>query len=154
MSARVSNVLPPEIQMEFDGKNLGSKTGLAFLVVTVDTDGSPRPCMLSAGEILAVDGRTLRLGVWPDSTTAANLRRGSRVVLCYVKPNTVLYVKGRALGTWDDQLLTAEIAVSEVAADEHPGFAITDGIRFRYQGSPEALVAAWSSQLAALRSGS
>lgn len=154
MSTLIGSVLPPEIQAEFDGRDLGSKSRSGYFVITVDADGSPRPCMLSAGEILVMDEHTIRLAVWPDSSTAANLRRGSRVVLCYVKPDTVLYASGRALRTWNSKFLAAEIGVDEVAADDHPGFAVIDGIRFRYEGSPEALTAAWGGQLAALREGS
>jgi hypothetical protein len=154
VSTRIGSVLPAEIQAEFDGRELGSKSSCGYFAVTVDADGSPRPCMLSVGEILVVDEHTIRLAVWPDSSTAANLRRGGRVVLCYVRPNTVLYVSGHTVRTWDDKLLAAEISVDGVAADDHPGFAVIDGIRFCYEGSPEELTAAWGGQLAALRKGS
>jgi hypothetical protein len=153
MSGRLATVLPAEIQREFDGRDTGAKSGTAYFLITVDDDGSPRPCMLSAGEILAVDDHTLRIAVWPDSSTAANLRKGSQVVLCYVKPHTVLYVKGRAIRAREGQLLVAEIGVGEVAADDHPGFAVTEGVRFAYEGIPAELAAAWSAQLAALREG-
>jgi hypothetical protein len=165
MSAGQASVLPPEIQREFGGWDAGPAEGdaglargdtgpaggTAYLLITADEDGAPRPCMLSAGEILAVGEHTLRIAVWPDSTTAANLRAGSRAVLCYVKPGTVRYVKGHALRTREGELLVAEVAVDEVTADDHPGFAVTSGIRFTYEGKPAELAAAWSAQLALLR---
>ncbi len=55
----VSERLPESCRKFFDGRDLETKFGYAHLVATVDADGSPNLCMLSAGEILAVDERTL-----------------------------------------------------------------------------------------------
>jgi len=96
-------------------------------------------------------GSQRRLAVWPNSTTAANLRRGSGVLLSYVAPNTVLYVRGHTLRTWQARVLAAEIGVDQVTTDEHPGFTVTDGIRFEYEGRSESLATTWGRQLALLR---
>jgi len=42
---------------------------------------------MSAGELLALDDRTVRVALWPNGRTGANLRRGERVVICFVAPN-------------------------------------------------------------------
>jgi len=151
VSTLVGRELPQQMQTELDGRNLETKSNLGYLIVTVDEDGAPRPCMLSVGEILVMDEHTIRLAVWPNSTTAANLRRGSGVLLSYVAPNTVLYVRGHTLRTWQARVLAAEIGVDQVTTDEHPGFTVTDGIRFEYEGRSESLATTWGRQLALLR---
>src|SRR6266511_2702778 len=79
MSKLVSDRLPERITRAFDGQDLESKIGPAHLLVTTDQDGTPRPCMLSAGEVLATGDDRLRLILWTGSTTCRNLARGGPV---------------------------------------------------------------------------
>jgi hypothetical protein len=76
MSKVIGDRLPDEITRAFDGRDLGSKIGPAHLLVTTDEDGMPRPCMRSAGEVLATGDDRLRLILWTGSTTCRNLARG------------------------------------------------------------------------------
>jgi hypothetical protein len=151
----VGDRLPREVLEAFDGRDLERKIGPAYLLVTADEDGTPRPCMLSAGEILALDDRRLRVALWAGTRTARNLSRGGSALLCFVAPGTVLYVRGTprplpAAGGSD--LERFEIAVSSVESDLHPGMPVTHGIGFAVEGrDPSEVVRAWRAQIEGLR---
>jgi hypothetical protein len=154
VSRLVGDTLPAEVLEALDGRDLERKIGPAYLLLTGDEDGLPRPCMLSAGEVLAVDERTLRLALWPGTRTAANLARGSRAVLCFIEPRTVLYVRGsvRPLDDAGGELRSFELTVDSVESDGHAGMPVTSGIRFAVErGDPAAVAEAWDRQLAPLR---
>src|SRR5579875_2470447 len=94
MSTVIGNRMPASVLAAFDGERLGDKIGLGYLLVTSDPDGTPRPCMLSCGELLAPDDRRLRVAVWSGTHTGRNLARGSACLFCYVAEGVVLYVRG------------------------------------------------------------
>ncbi|HXF74207.1 MAG TPA: hypothetical protein VNO79_16575 [Actinomycetota bacterium] len=153
MSRAVGDRLPREVLEAFDGRDLERKVGPAYLLVTTDEDGTPRPCMLSAGEVLAPDDRRLRVALWAGTRTARNLARGSPALLCFVAPGTVFYVRGtpRPLAPAAD-LERFEIAVSSVESDLHPGMPVTHGIGFAVErDDPAEVVRAWRAQIEALR---
>ena len=155
MSRLLGDTLPDDLVAALDGTGLAGEVGQAYLLVTSDEDGTPRPCMLSAGELLAVDRRRVRVALWAGSRTSANLARGGRALLCHVAPRTVVYVRGpvRALDTGPDfDLDCFELAVASVESDEHHGMPVTTGITFGVEGEdPAAVVASWERQLARLR---
>lgn len=155
MSKPVGDRLPEEVRRALDGQALEDKVGVAYLLVTADDDGTPRPCMLSAGELLAVDDRTLRVALWPGTRTSANLARGSPALLCYVAPGSVFYVRGRGRPlpeTTSTRLARFEIGVESVESDVHEGMPVTSPIVFSVEGSdPAAVVEAWRGQIRALR---
>jgi hypothetical protein len=157
MSKPIGDTLPPHVVAALDGEELERKIGPAYLLVTGDPDGTPRPCMLSAGEVLAVDAHTLRFALWPESRTSENLARGARALFCYVAPRIVLYVRGRTRaleGSPGAALRCFELAVDSVESDEHAGMPVTSGISFAVEvGNPADVVDAWRGQLALLREG-
>lgn len=153
MSVVVGNQLPDYVAALFDGSDLEAKLGRGYLMVTVDADGLPRPCMLSAGEILTVDSETLRLGLWAGSKSAHNLASGSHVLLCVVDEQVVLYVRGRAT-----QLAAAsgegarldcfDLHVDRVETDAHEGLPVSHGIGFAVvDPRPNDLLEIWRVQL-------
>jgi hypothetical protein len=148
--------LPTAVTSAFDGERLEEKVGLGYLLVTSDPDGTPRPCMLSCGELLAPDDRRLRVGLWAGTHTCANLSRGSACLFCYVAEGTVLYVRGvpRPVGVLERHRVECfDIEVSSVESDDHPGMPATATFRFAVTGQPvESVVAEWQDRLAALRS--
>lgn len=154
MSKEIGDRLPAEILEALDGESLEEKIGPAHLLLTADEDGTPRPCMLSAGELLAVDERRLRIALWPRTRTAANLARGGRAVFCYVAPHAVLYVRGTTgrVPADDAPLECFELRVESVESDAHAGMPVTSGITFGLdRGDPDKVVEAWRRQLAPLR---
>lgn len=156
MSRLLGDTIPDGLLSELDGEGLEGKIGPAYLLVTSDEDGTPRPCMLSAGEVLAVDERRLRFALWTGSRTAGNLTRRARALFCQVAPGTVLYIRGgtRPLAADPEVNLDCfELEVDSVESDDHAGMPVTSGITFAVErGDPAAVVQAWRRQLAALRS--
>lgn len=146
--------LPPEVLGAFDGTELETKIGPAYLLVSADPDGNPRPCMLSAGEILATDDRHLRVGLWPGTHTSRNLARGAPIVFCFVGPGTVLYIRGPVRALPDvagARLSRFEIDVDSVESDVHPGMPVTQTIVFEVERDRSAVAEDWAKQLETLR---
>lgn len=157
MAKLIGDTLPVEVLTALDGQGLEGKVGPAYLLLTADPDGTPRPCMLSAGEILALDQRRLRVALWPGTHTVANLERGSGAVFGFVAAGTALYIRGpvRSLTPPEGALRCFELAVESVESDAHSGMPVTRGIEFRVEGSdPASVVGDWERQLAALRDAS
>jgi hypothetical protein len=155
MSTPIGDTLPEDLVAELDGTGLADKIGPVYLLVTADEDGTPRPCMLSAGETLALDAKRLRVALWRGSRTGANLARGGRALFCRVAPRTVVYVRGpvRSLDARPDLDLDCfELAVDSVESDDHAGMPVTTGITFAVErDDPAVVVAAWERRLAGLR---
>jgi hypothetical protein len=158
MSTWTGSELPEHVGELFSGHHLGAGIGSAYLMVTVDPDRRPRPCMLSLGEILAVDRRTLRLAVWTGSHTSANLAAGSSVLLCVLDESGAVYVRGRAYGLTADgaremRLDCFEFDVTSAESDAHDGMPIRHGITYSViDSTPEVLLDTWRAQLQLLRS--
>lgn len=154
MTRPMGDRLPPEVVAEFDGTDLEAKIGPAYLLVSADPDGAPRPCMLSAGEILATDDRHLRFGLWTGTHTTENLSHAASVVFCFVAPGSVLYVRGkvRALEPVPGvPLARFELEVGSVESDVHPGMPVTQTITFDVERDRSEVAASWERQIEALR---
>lgn len=155
MSKHLGDRLPKDVVTAFDGQNIEKKIGLAYLLVTNDNDGTPRPCMLSAGEILAPDDKHLRVALWPGTNTSKNLTRGGRTLFCYVAKGTVYYAKGtsRSLGPGPGSKLERfELSIDAVESDIHAGMPVKETVVFEVEGMDTSKVASdWQRQLDALR---
>jgi hypothetical protein len=155
MSAEVGERLTEPVRRFFDGTSLARKRSDAFLLLTVDADGTPRPCMLSVGEVLASSDRALRFALWPGTHTGMNLARGGQALFCFVTANAVQYLYGtpRALRAPSGaQLECFELAVDRVSDDEHPGMPVTSGLRFDVaSGEWDDVMSGWQGQLDSLR---
>jgi len=155
MSEFLYDRLPEVCITAFNGRELEKKFGDTYLLLTADPDGTPRPCMLSAGEVLSLGDRTIRLALWTGSHTVANLARGARCVICFVAPVTVLYIKGipRRLALRPEAGLEYfEIRVERVDSDVHVGMPVTQGIRFTSEAEPkDSVIKAWQKILNELR---
>jgi hypothetical protein len=156
VAKHLGNRLPQEVLSAFNGEGIESKIGRAYLLVTPDEDGTPRPCMLSAGEILAVDDGHLRVMLWPSTTTSNNLARGVRTLFCYIAPGTVIYAKGvsKPIGPGaGSKLERFEITIDAVESDVHQGMPVKETVVFGVEGMDTAKVASeWRRQLEILGS--
>jgi hypothetical protein len=157
MAEVLGDRLPGDLVRALDDEALQDPVQCAYLLVTTDDDGAPRISMVSAGELLACDERTLRVALWRGSRTAHNLGRGGSALLARVIPGSVIYVRAeparlRAPGPADPpaaDLECFELTVTSVEADEHVGMPITSGITFQAgAGRPDhaAAVGAWRHQ--------
>ena len=156
MSKFLGDRLPPEVVNTFDGRNLEKKIGSGYVAATLDENGDVRFCMLSAGEILVVDERTLRVGLWAETRSSSNLKRGSPLNLCFVAPSTVLYIRGSAKelhgqisGGGIDMF---EVTADSVTSDAHAGLPVTHTIGFACEQIEEAtLIREWEARLRSLQ---
>jgi hypothetical protein len=155
MSRDLGDQLPTEVLERFNGRGIESKIGYAYLLVTTDEDGTPRPCMLSAGEVLVTDDTHIRVALWPGTSTSRNLASGSRVLFLYIAPGQVIYAKGgpRELGRAPGSKLERfEITVDRVESDTHKGMPVRETVVFDIEGvEPSEIASQWRSQLEALR---
>ncbi|MPZ82978.1 MAG: hypothetical protein GEV28_22330 [Actinophytocola sp.] len=158
MAQVVGEEIPDVVTATFDGTDLERKLGLGFVMVTVDPDGQARPCMVSAGEMLVLDRRTIRLGLWSGTSTSRNLAAGSAVLFCHVAEGVVYYLRGHARSLAADpeaRLDCFELRVERVETDAHEGLPVTSGITFTVvDPDPPAVLAMWERQLAVIRAAS
>jgi hypothetical protein len=158
VSRSAGDALPETVQRRLSGDDPAGAVDVTVLLLTVDPEGWPRVAMLSAGEVLATGSRTLRLALWPESTTTANLTRTGRATLalveggagwyflCSARRRADLSLPGRCLASF-------ELRVEEALEDVVPYAQLTGGISFRL-AEPERTLAAWAETLTALRGGS
>jgi len=129
--------------------------GQCIILVTVDPDGNACPCVLSVGEMLAVDDRTLRVVLWPGSTTTGNLDRGHPVLFVFAAPPDVFYVRAaptRLPDAPNSSLARFEFAVSSVEVDGHDGMPVTHPMWFAAREDlRDEVLAMWANQVDALQ---
>ena len=75
-----TKTVPAEVAGYIDGTDLPAKTQ-ALRLSTVDAEGWPHAALLSAGDMVVTSSGRIRLGIFPQSATAANLARDGRLTL-------------------------------------------------------------------------
>ncbi|GGD57817.1 hypothetical protein [Caballeronia grimmiae] len=75
---------PPELRALFDGTLTSAPHGFTVSLCAVDGAGRIRTALLSAGELLAPDARTLCFALWPSSRTAQAIASSARATLTFV----------------------------------------------------------------------
>lgn len=135
VSTFLGNELTPELAERLSGKQIGTKTGKAILLVTVDDKDWPHPAMLSYYEVVAKDRGRIDLAVGKTSTTARNLRQRGKITLLLTDEGMNYYVKGQALEVYESMgevpfMSLFRVNVEQLLEDQEPGAAITSGITF------------------------
>ncbi len=136
-----TNALTDDLFRRLSGADIESFAALAIVVCTVDAEGWPHPAMLSYFEVAAVDRQNVRLAIYNDSRTCANMRERAKTTLIIVDENLVCYVRG-AVGEVVPAMAAApfnamlNLHVDEVTFDEpppdlEPGAFVTGGITYR-----------------------
>ena len=151
MARRRAKELTDDLLVRLGGAGVDGLAGEAIVVCTVDPDGWPHPAMLSYFEVAARDPRTLRLAVYTNSRTCANMRERGRATLILAGAGLVCYVRGTATelapamreASYNAKL---ELRIDQVVFDEpppdlEPGVGVTSGITYSPR-TPEALVRA------------
>ncbi|GAA4507621.1 hypothetical protein GCM10023191_066280 [Actinoallomurus oryzae] len=86
MADTLGDRLPDELVHALDDEALTDEDQTGFLLVTTDENGAPRICIVSAGELLLCDERTLRVALWHGTRTAHNLGRSGTALLAAISP--------------------------------------------------------------------
>ena len=149
--------LPAPLLRLLDGEDLERKEGETLLLLTAAPDGWPRLALLSVGEVYAPSATEVRLALWPDSRTTANLAANGRATLSAIIDGVTYDVEVEArregdvpLGTWSAARFAA--TVRSVRSDTVGYAEITSGVRYRLKDAPKVLER-WRRQVAALREG-
>ena len=159
MSRSIGHELPAVLQPLLDGSDLANRQGLTFLLLTNDESGWPQVAMLSVGEVVAVDPRTLRAALWLGSGTTRNLSRTGRGTLMLVADGNGYYVRVSArrgddldLGS-DGRLAYFVLRIEDVQEDSADYAALTSGVTFRLK-QPDQVVPRWQHTIDRLRAAS
>jgi hypothetical protein len=143
--------LPADLRKALDGRDLQTKIGQTYLLVTVDADGAPRMCMLSAGEVVVAGPDRLRVGLWRGTHTSENLARGGSCLFCYVAAGTVLYAWAfptELTVPAEARLKVFELQVTALRNDEHPGMPVAAPIRFEVADADrDRVLERWTRQV-------
>ena len=146
--------LPAEVVALLDGGDLAGRVGLTFELLTAGADGWPGVALLSAGEVLALDASTVRLALWPETRTTANLDRTGRALLAFVHAGGAFTVRLESC-RGDDLRTPARLAVIDgrvaaVRRDEVAYARLRSGVTFDLPDEA-AVVARWRATVEALR---
>ncbi len=156
MTRSLGNRLPEVVGDLLDGSDLANREGLTFLLLTNDEDEWPQVAMLSVGEVVAIDARTLRAALWLRSGSATNLTRTGKATLVLVANGAGYYVRLSARRD-DDLDLGAEgrlayfvLSVEDVQEDSTDYASLTSGVVFKLK-DPSMVVPRWRQTVDALR---
>jgi len=135
-----TQLLTEDLYRRLGGSEIASRASHAILLCTVDADGWPHPAMLSYFEVAAPDRHNLRLAVYNDSRTCANMRERGKATLVVVDAGLVCYISGHV-----EELVPAmreaphnaklNLRIEQVLFDEpppdfEPGIQVTSGITY------------------------
>ena len=142
MSRQRGTRLSAELVERFSQRGLERRLGVALPFVTLDDGGRPHPMLLSYLEIRAYDPGTVGLVIQARSGSARNLVERRVGTVLVVEPDTVTYVKVRALdgplpvpGGEDAGLgyflLEVEEVLEDAAGGWEAGMRITEAAQYR-----------------------
>ena len=151
MARRRTDRLTDDLYRRLGGSDIQSVADQAIVICTVDRDGWPHPAMLSYFEVVARDRHTLRLAVYTNSRTCANMRERGKATLIVVDAGLTCYISGEvkelAPAMRDApynaklSLRVQQIVFDEPPPDLEPGVRVTSGITYSRR-TPEALARA------------
>jgi hypothetical protein len=142
VSRSLGPALPSPLVERLSQRDVRSRLGIVLPFVTVDAEGRPHPMLLSYLELRAYDPGTVGLVILARSRSARNLAERRAGTLLIVEPDTIVYVKLRALdgplpvegaGGVDLGyfLLAVEDVLEDAAGDWEGGMRITQDARYR-----------------------
>ena len=156
MTRSLGNQLPDNVLALLDGNDLAQREGLTFQLLTTDETDWPQVALLSVGELVAIDSRTVRAGLWLHSGTSKNLTRSGRATLVVIADGNGYYVRvaGRRgpdldLGP-DGRLAFFVLDVEDVQEDSADYAKLTSGVTFKLKDSA-SVVPRWRLTVDALR---
>jgi hypothetical protein len=155
MTRTTGDRLPDPLLRMLDGRDLASRVGFTIELLTLDEAGWPRVALLSVGEVLATDERTLHLALWTATTSTAALTRAGRATLACVLDGTAYSIHATAARQPDLAVGSMEHAhfrcdVEEVLSDAVGYARLTSGVTFELKDSA-AVVSRWDATIQTLR---
>jgi hypothetical protein len=139
---------PPELRALFDGTLAGVESGFTASLCVADSAHRVRTALLSAGELLAPDARTLAFALWPSSRTAQAVASTGRATLAFVFDDAFyqVHLDARRVAL-DDVPLACFVGTIESGEVQRVSYArLTNGIAFELIEADSAL-ARWREQL-------
>lgn len=82
-----------EVYELLNGQDLMHKQNEAMMLLTVGEDGWPHTAMISVGEIIAMNRTELRIGLWPNTSTTANIIRTGKATLVLIYKGKAHYIR-------------------------------------------------------------
>jgi pyridoxamine 5'-phosphate oxidase-like protein len=141
-----ADALTDELVERLSGADVERFDRLAIIVCTSDADGWPHPAILSYFEVAAVDRHTLRLAVYNDSRTCANLRERGKATLVITDERLVCYVRGTVTEIAPAMRVASfnavlrmhvdQVVFDEPPPDLEPGAYLTSGITYHQRTEP------------------
>jgi hypothetical protein len=138
--SRSEDRLPPELLERLGGAHIETLARTAILLCTVGEDGWPHPAMLSYFEVAATGAQRLRLALYKNSRSCANLRDRKKATLILTDEQLACYIRARALQVEEGMAAApynayVDLAVEQVTFDEpppdlEPGAFVTSGITY------------------------
>ena len=151
MARRRTEQLTDDLYRRLNGADVAAYADEAIVICTVDAEGWPHPAVLSYFEVAAIDHHTLRLAVYTNSRTCANLRERRRATLILAAAGLVCYVRGMVTemtaamreGAYNAKMALRidQVVFDEAPQDLEPGVNVTSGITYSPR-TPEALARA------------
>ena len=156
MTRSLGDQLPDHVRTLIDGSDLALREGLTFQLLTTDESEWPQVALLSVGELVAIDSRTIRAGLWLHSGTSKNLTRSGRATLVAIADGNGYYVRVAArrgpdldLGA-QGRLAFFVLDVQDVQEDSADYARLTSGVTFKLK-DPDGVVPRWQRTVDALR---
>ena len=138
--SRNEDRLTPELLERLGGAHIDALASTAIVLCTIGENGWPHPAMLSYFEVVATDARRVRLALYKDSRSCANLRERKKATLilcdarlaCYIRASARQVEPGMAAAPYNARV---DLAVEQVIFDEpppdlEPGAFVTSGITY------------------------
>ena len=140
MARRRTEQLTDDLYERLAGAAIDAHADQAILICTVDSNGWPHPAMLSYFEVAAIDRHNLRLAVYTNSRTCANMRERGKATLIIVDTGLVCYLRGtvaelvpamrKAPYNAKLNLRIEQVVFDEPPPDLEPGVRVTSGITY------------------------
>ena len=148
-----SRDIPDGVARYLDGTDLLTKTQ-ALRLSTVDAEGWPHAALLSAGDMVVIPPRRIRIALFPQSGMTANLEREGRLTISLSLDGGVceMRLRSRRLphSSAEVPLVFFEAEVEAVRQHTAPYADVTGGITFSLH-EPHAVLPRWQRQITALR---
>ncbi len=138
-----------------DGTGLEERVGEAFILTTTSAEGWPHIALLSAGEVVAVDDRELRIALWPNTAATRNLEENGKALLAIIGEHRCLYLRllcrrGPDIPSGSGRLAVFTCSIESAVEDEVGYALIIGGVTFEVTDS--AVIDRWRQTVGALRS--